>query len=79
MSWDERDLTTRETCTRRPGQCPQGPHSLSGQSRRTHDQDARAPECSLCGKRMECVSRESRPSWRDIMSSSFRPHWYDDG
>ena len=43
------------------------------------DQDARAPECSLCGKRMECVSRESRPSWRDIMSSSFRPRWYDDG
>ena len=43
------------------------------------EQDARAPECSLCGKRMECVSRESRPSWRDIMSSSFRPRWYDDG
>ena len=42
-------------------------------------EDVRAPRCPCCGQRMERISSERRPSWRDTMSSPFRPRWYADG
>ena len=38
--------------------------------------DRRAPACPACGNRMQRLTAEPRPSWRDIMASPHRPPWY---
>ena len=39
---------------------------------------ASPPKCPNCGAEMELVGSRLKPSWRDVMSSKYRPRWYQD-
>ena len=43
------------------------------------DIDRRAPCCPTCKVRMRCIGGERRRSWKIVMRSHYRPHWYSDG
>ena len=34
--------------------------------------------CPKCGEAMLLIASTSRPSWRDVMRSKYRPRWYAD-
>ena len=41
--------------------------------------DRRAPCCPTCKVRMRRIAAEHRRSWKIVMRSHYRPHWYRDG
>jgi hypothetical protein len=41
--------------------------------------DESAPKCRHCGEAMELISSSLKPSWAEVMSSKYRPRWYEDG
>ena len=43
------------------------------------DDAAAEPRCPQCETLLLCVSATEKSSWCDVMRSSFRPGWYDDG
>jgi hypothetical protein len=43
------------------------------------DESDHSPCCPKCQARMRRISFHGKPSWRIVMRSSHRPHWYRDG
>ena len=41
--------------------------------------DHRAPCCPTCKATMRRIAAEHRRSWKIVMRSHYRPHWYSDG
>lgn len=42
----------------------------------TSEVDCKHPQCPKCGAAMIQISASLKPSWHDVMNSSYRPNWY---
>jgi hypothetical protein len=41
--------------------------------------DESTPLCPACGNRLRLIAEQAKPSWFEIMNSTFRPVWYRPG
>ena len=55
------------------------PKSAVENSDESTEIDRRAPCCPTCKVRMRRIAAEHRRSWKIVMRSHYRPHWYRDG
>lgn len=59
-------------------QLPTGADTEAARASETTSDRRTEQRCPHCESLMTCVSSTDAPSWKHVLRSRFRPHWYDD-
>ena len=76
---ESRDLLTTAGIAAIPDVSATLPHSAKQNGDESTEIDRRAPCCPTCNATMRRIAAEHRRSWKIVMRSHYRPHWYSDG